>query len=61
VGLSGLCLASLGCGRVLITDLPDALELINANIELNSKSLEGYGKVSHSHCSSGAKFYYLSE
>jgi predicted nicotinamide N-methyase len=35
VGLSGIVLGVLGCQKVTITDLPEALELIDKNIERN--------------------------
>jgi len=36
-GAVGLCAAALGCGRVLLTDLPEFIEFLNHNIELNQE------------------------
>ena len=35
VGLVGLFMSALGCRQVFVTDLPEAQELLNANIRLN--------------------------
>lgn len=37
VGLCGLYLSALGCGKVVLTDLTEALEILQHNIKLNSK------------------------
>ena len=36
IGLVGLFLGALGCERVVVTDLPEAVDMLRTNIDLNS-------------------------
>jgi predicted nicotinamide N-methyase len=46
VGLSGIVLGILGCQKVTITDLPEALELITKNIERNQSLFPSHVTIS---------------